>query len=221
MRRGDWIQTYTGRKFWPLEPRAEDVDIVDISRSLSQLCRFTGHTRTFYSVAEHSVRVSQEVPQEFALWGLLHDASEAYLLDLARPLKLLPELAPYRDAEAAVMRAVCERFGLPLEQPEAVGRFDRVLLRTEQRDLMQPPAPGEDRSDAEPLRERIRPWSATDAESDFLLRFEELITHAVARETWIAAPCHDCGLLTRGQLSDYARAVRRHEWHCVSHQLPF
>ena len=68
--------------------------------------------REFYSVAQHSVIVSERVPPEHALWGLLHDASEAYLCDVARPVKRLPELAGYRDAEAAIMRAVSDRFGL-------------------------------------------------------------------------------------------------------------
>lgn len=68
-RRGDWIQTFTGRRFWPLDPRPEDVCIEDIAHALSLKCRFGGHCTRFYSVAEHSVHVSNYVPAEFALWG--------------------------------------------------------------------------------------------------------------------------------------------------------
>ena len=78
-RRGDWIQTYLGIQFWPLDPRPEEVMLFDIAHSLSNMCRFTGHCREFYSVAQHSVIVSQNVPREDAAWGLLHDASEAYM----------------------------------------------------------------------------------------------------------------------------------------------
>ena len=82
MRIGDWMQTYTGERFWPLDPRIEDIHIRDISMALGKLCRYGGHTIFFYSVAEHSVLVSEYVPEEYALWGLLHDASEAYLSDI-------------------------------------------------------------------------------------------------------------------------------------------
>ena len=84
---GDWIQTMSGVIFYPLDPRPEEIRIEDIAHALSHQCRFAGHCREFYSVAEHSVRVSRELPQEFMLWGLLHDASEAYLVDLPRPIK--------------------------------------------------------------------------------------------------------------------------------------
>lgn len=85
--RSDWMQTYTGRVFWPLEPRPEDVDIVDIAHALANLCRYGGHSKVFYSVAHHSVLVSQIVPPADALWGLMHDSAEAYVIDLIRPIK--------------------------------------------------------------------------------------------------------------------------------------
>src|SRR5258708_302056 len=86
-RRGNWMQTYTGRAYWPADPRAEDVCIEDIAHALSLLCRYTGHCKRFYSVAEHSILISQVVPPEYAFFGLMHDAQEAYINDLARPIK--------------------------------------------------------------------------------------------------------------------------------------
>ncbi len=138
----DWIQTFTGRKFYPLRPRAEDVDIEDIAQALSNICRFTGHTTCFYSVAQHSVHVSANCPPEVALWGLLHDASEAYLADVARPVKRTPEFAHYKVIERRVMEAICERFELhsPIE-PEEVKVADNRMLATEARDLMGPKHP--------------------------------------------------------------------------------
>lgn len=106
--RGDWIQTYSGRAFYPLAPYPQDVCIEDIAHALSQLCRFGGHCRRFYSVAEHSVLLSRVVVPEFQLWALLHDASEAYLVDVPRPIK--KQLPAYVEAERRVMAAICARF---------------------------------------------------------------------------------------------------------------
>lgn len=171
--RGDWMQTYTGRVFWPLEPRPEDVDIIDIAHALSNLCRYGGHSQVFYSVAHHSVLVSQIVPREDALWGLMHDAAEAYVIDLIRPIKHSAGAAWYREVEARVMAAVCERFGLPKEQPPSVDEADLVMLATERRDLMAPP-PRPWRRDGTPLAERIHPWTPQRAEMEFLSRAAEL-----------------------------------------------
>src|SRR5579885_2784587 len=92
MRHGDWIQTYCGVAFYPLDPRPEEILIEDIAHALSMLCRFTGHVKRFYSVAQHCVYVSHRCDPKDALWGLLHDAAEAYLNDISRPVKSLREL---------------------------------------------------------------------------------------------------------------------------------
>jgi hypothetical protein len=86
-RLGNWMQTQFGNQFWPLDPRPEDFDIKEIASALGKACRYAGHCFGFYSVAEHSVLVSQIVPPEFALTALMHDATEAYLVDIPRPLK--------------------------------------------------------------------------------------------------------------------------------------
>lgn len=133
---GNWINTYSGRQFWPLAPRVEDVDIVDIAHALSMQCRFTGHVREFYSVADHCVRVAERVPPSDKLWALLHDAPEAYLIDLARPVKHAPQMAGYRDAETRLMLVIAERFGLIGPMPASVIDADNRMLITEAHALM-------------------------------------------------------------------------------------
>jgi hypothetical protein len=141
-RKGDWIQTFTGKAFWPLDPQPSEIDIEDIAHALSNSCRFTGHVKKFYSVAEHSIHVSRICAPEDALWGLLHDASEAYICDIARPVKLLPFMDGYREVEGCLMGHLVKRFGLPLEQPDSVTVADKVMLAIEARDLMGTLRPG-------------------------------------------------------------------------------
>jgi uncharacterized protein len=185
--RGDgWIQTYSLGQFWPLDPRPEDVRIADIGHALSMMCRFTGHVHSFYSVAEHCVRVSEEVEKRaraanmprgdvsrMARWGLLHDASEAYLVDLARPVKRMHAMAPYRAAEAAIMLAVQQRFGLVGDEPGLVKEVDMVLCYTEARDLF-PRVHPEWKWHADPLPETIVPLEWREALALFRARFEQL-----------------------------------------------
>ena len=135
MSRRPYFRTYTGRVIHPLDPSPGEVSIFDVAHALSQICRFVGHTREFYSVAQHSVLVSQHVPREDALWGLLHDASEAYLCDLPAPIKHDPSMDVYRRAEDGLMAAVCSRYDLPHEMPRSVKLADRLLLATEFRDV--------------------------------------------------------------------------------------
>lgn len=163
-----WFQTYTGVQFWPLDPKPEDVRIEDIARGLAYQCRFNGHVSAFYSIAQHSVAVSEVVSPEHALWGLLHDAAEAYVGDLVRPIKL--SLPAYRAVEAGVMKAICERFGLPEEEPPEVKAADNDLLVTERRDLLcRPLAPWA--TSGTPLPDVIEPWGPGEAELAFLARF--------------------------------------------------
>ena len=166
-----WIQTYSGRRFAPLQPRAEDLDLVDIAHALSLLCRFNGHCRTFYSVAEHCVRVSRALPDELALWGLLHDSAEAYLSDLPRPVKL--EIPYFVEIEERLLRLVARRFELVWPMPPSVAEADTRLLATEARDLMAPPPHPWDLG-VEPLDGTIEPLSAPEAEDAFLRRYDEL-----------------------------------------------
>lgn len=129
-----WIQTYTGKQFYPFDPKPDQIDIEDIAHALANVCRFTGHTNQFYSVAEHSVHVSRLVSPEHALQALLHDGSEAFLSDIAAPIK--PFLPDYKALEKTVQRAVYYRFGLPYEDHPEVKAADVAMLAAEAKYLM-------------------------------------------------------------------------------------
>jgi hypothetical protein len=170
-RQGDWMQTVSGRQFWPFDPRPEEVRIGDIAHALSMQCRFAGHCLRFYSVAEHSVLLSRHVAPEHKLWALLHDASEAYLMDVPRPIK--PYLGGYREAEDGVMRAICTRFGLDPEMPQAVAEADtRLLMDEAEQNMERPDVPWELK--APPLGVKLQYWSPEQAKGEFLSMFLDL-----------------------------------------------
>lgn len=190
------ILTSGGTYFHFLEPERSAIDIETIAHALAHICRFTGHTATFYSVAQHSVLVSRLVPPEHALAGLLHDAAEAYLGDVAAPLKML--LPDYKTIEARVEAEVLRRFGLPAKLPPEVKQADRLALALEQHALM--PLHDDvwscDRHpgfDAARLHWRIVPELPIVARRLFVARFRELaaigaqkqesVTPAVSRRT--------------------------------------
>lgn len=172
---GDWACTASGRQFWPEDPRPGDFDIDDIAHALGHLCRFAGHCRTFYSVAQHSVHVSLACDPADALWGLLHDATEAYLVDVPRPLKRAPWMSGYRRAEQRFMHAIATQFGLSPEMPLSVKRADNALLAAEAHALM--PEASVRRwylPETAPAGLTIEPWTPVVAQRRFLRRFDEL-----------------------------------------------
>jgi 5'-deoxynucleotidase YfbR-like HD superfamily hydrolase len=176
---GASIMTYTGRYFDLANPAPEMVEIVDIAHALSLICRYTGHAREFYSVAQHCVMASQIVPQRFALAALLHDAPEAYVGDMSSPLKQL--CADYRAIEARVEAAVFQRFHIDMsgECKAAVKEADLRMLLTEKRDLTAAKFhewPGLDH--LTPRVDRIEPWSPQRAEMRFMNRFVDLCAAA-------------------------------------------
>ncbi len=170
--RGDWMQTYTGRRFYPLDPRPEEIDPEDIAHALSLLCRYGGHVDRFYSVAEHSLLVSDSVPSTYALHALLHDATEAYVVDVPRPLKR--QLTNYSEIEQRVWLAIAERFGIASEMPGQVKIADNRILIDERAALM----PRAERWGVDdhynPLMVRIHGWSPSIAEKLFLDRLKYL-----------------------------------------------
>jgi uncharacterized protein len=182
---GDWFQTYTGRKFYPLDPRAEDVCIVDIAHALANICRFGGHTTSFYSVAEHSVLVSDIIrhftigavfDQETVFKGLMHDATEAYVGDMIRPLKR--SMSAYKVAEHAVWLVICEHFQMSPEMHPIIKEADNRALMTERRDLLKDTGHKwslED--DFPPIDRRILHLDPFDAENAFIRCFKALGGH--------------------------------------------
>ncbi len=168
-----WICTHTGRRFYPLEPRVEDICIEDIAHALSHICRFTGHVETFYSVAEHCWRASLIAPMYLKLPMLLHDASEAYLCDVSRPVKHAHGMEFYRGAEHKLMRVIGEKFGVEFSD-ELIHEIDNRMLMTERRDLMpqsQPWTVG-----ADPYRDIIVPVPPKTAKLGFHQQFLDLTT---------------------------------------------
>ena len=174
-RKGDWMATQSGRVFWPLDPRAEEVDIHDIAHALGNLCRYGGHSRDFYSVAEHSIHVSRLVPAEHALCGLMHDATEAYLVDMPRPIKA--GLPRYREIEGRLWRVIAAKYRLPIQMPQCVIDADVAMLFTE-RDQLLPNAPqegwGMGLTTPVVADVTIFGYSPAKAAARFLQRFQEL-----------------------------------------------
>lgn len=169
-----WIQTYSGIRFTPTEPVVSNIIIQDIAHSLSMQCRFTGHVNGPhpYTVAQHSVLVSYLCDTSDALEGLLHDATEAYLVDIPAPLKRSGLFDAYMDFESLMAKAIDERFGLKPE-PESVKLADKRILACEARDFMCPIRDDWDYP-YQPIPFYIKPVAPTEAKDMFLKRFYEL-----------------------------------------------
>jgi hypothetical protein len=171
---GGWLQTHSGLSMFPLDPRPCEIEIMDIARALSHQCRYAGHTTRFYSVAEHSVYVSWEVPPQFALWGLLHDASEAFLVDIPAPLK--PFMPDYKEWENNLMEVIAAKFGLAWPEPAAVKAIDTRILHNEKRDVMKT-GPRPWNIPGQPIPDLfIQGWEPEKALKMFLARYNFLIT---------------------------------------------
>jgi hypothetical protein len=173
---GGSIQTFTNKSFWPLDPREEEICIEDIAHALSNKCRFSGHTLSFYSVAQHSVIVSYLCDPEDALSGLLHDGSEAYLVDLPTPLKVLKIFKAFKVVEDKLQKVIYKKFNLPLIEPANVKNADKIALVTEKRDLMPESWDWQKQYTQQPMIERIVAMPPHMAEKAFLNRYREL-TH--------------------------------------------
>jgi 5'-deoxynucleotidase YfbR-like HD superfamily hydrolase len=180
MEREPFIQTVSGRRVNPFALRASDIDIDDIAHALANQCRFGGHCRPFYSVAQHSCLVADLVAVKGGdataeLWALLHDAPEAYLSDLPHPLKHFSEFGRlYREAEDKLQQAICEHFALPPEPPAALREADRALLAAERLTLMADAWEWPELQGIEPADVEIDPWQPERALHEFLRRYRDL-----------------------------------------------
>jgi hypothetical protein len=180
MEPGPYIQTVSGRRFNPLDPDPDDVEIGDIARALSNQCRFGGNCHTYFSVAQHSCLVADLVAErggdtDAVLWALLHDASEAYLVDLPHPLKHRSELGRlYAEVEERLQNAIWERFGLSSEPPALLKEVDRALLATERRAVAHEAWHWPELDGVEPLDLEIEPWLPDRARDEFLTRYAEI-----------------------------------------------
>ncbi|MDR3564558.1 MAG: phosphohydrolase [Negativicutes bacterium] len=134
MTRQNAILTYTNTLFYPLAPEVDEVKLEDIAHALSQMCRANGHFKTFYSVAQHSLNCAQEarargLTDRIQLACLLHDASEAYISDVTRPVKCY--LDEYRKIEHKLQQVIYEKFGigdLSAEEVREIDDIDTALL---------------------------------------------------------------------------------------------
>lgn len=169
-----WITTNSGKRFDFTHLAANEFDINDIAHALAHINRFTGHTDQPYTVAQHSVYVSKIVPNEYALAGLMHDASEAYLGDVSAPLKAL--LPDYRRIEHNVECWLMAHFDIPIHHftHPSIKAADLRMLATEKRDLVNWQSEWEVLQGIAPLTKRIIPWEPLYAEAMFLSRFAEL-----------------------------------------------
>lgn len=192
-----WILTYTGRKFWPLEPKAEDVCIEDIAHALSNICRYGGHSKSFYSVAQHSWLVSYLVHESNALWGLMHDAAEAYIGDMVAPIKQhvsfcvdvmsLDDGYSMEYLEEQIQKVIAKALGLPWPAPNYKAA-DHAALMIERNQLLpdHPDWPKDLSFSVEMLSPRARLlavnsrsqklniWDPHEAKMRFIQRYREL-----------------------------------------------
>lgn len=168
-----WVQTYTGKQIFPLDPDVNSICIEDIANSLGKICRFNGHTTCFYSVAEHCLHVSLCASEENALWGLLHDATEAYLIDMPRPLK--PVLNGYKEIENHIHKCIAEKFDLCWPMPEEIKEIDTRILHDESNQVMSKKPIAWPQLTLPPLGITIVGMEHQEATAKFLERYEQLI----------------------------------------------
>ena len=168
-----WIQSFSGRRIWPLDLTPDQVELADIAHALALKTRFNGHCLKFYSVAQHSVHVSDLVPPEDAKEGLMHDAAEAYLADIPRPVK--PGIREWKAIEHRVETAIAERFGLRFPFPPSIKIADNAVVLREREQIMAKPMPHMKWDvPGEPAKIDFNPWDWMIAQYNFLGRAKEL-----------------------------------------------
>ena len=160
---------------------ADKIHLDDIAHALSNSCRFSGHCKWHYSVAQHSILVSvfaEKMDKKAALAGLLHDAAEAYLLDIPKPLKDQVEMKPYRNAENKMMKMIFDKYNVTFNKDvmEIVKKSDRLALQVEINNLM-PTHEGFEYLGETDLRHTIKKMYPEEAEKLFKERFFKVIKY--------------------------------------------
>jgi hypothetical protein len=168
----DWIQTFSGKHFYVMNPTEDMICLEDIAHALGNVCRFAGHCGSFYSVAEHSVWVSELVESEHKIAALFHDASEAYIADIARPFK--PFFENYKTLEDNIMRVIASKFGFDYPLHRSIHEADNAQLKIEAKYLLT------DCNWADEIKTKIRgvpPWGFTpnEAENLFLNAYKQYL----------------------------------------------
>lgn len=175
--RGNWLQTLTGVEFYPLDPRPEDIRLDDIAGALSKMCRFGGHCKRFYSVAEHSILMAVAAPLYLKRAALFHDASEAYLVDIPRPIKAY--LTNYADIESGIMDAIAKKYKFAWPLHADVKKLDNAILNDERAQAMTPTTGYWDCEVVPPLGVTLQFWSPQEAERHFLDFYNHLALNDV------------------------------------------
>lgn len=168
-RKGNWIQTYSGISFYPIDPRQEDIEIVDIAHSLSLQCRYAGHCKEFYSVAEHCCHLHDIIEDKDKFAALMHDASEAYLVDIPRPVK--PYLLNYYELEDKIQSVIFEKYQISFPYSKQVKELDYSILLDEKNILMNPSRQPWDMVGIKEIGAVIQCWQPKQAKQEFINRF--------------------------------------------------
>lgn len=190
-----WIQTHTGKRFEFIDPQPDHICIDDIAHALSNKCRFNGHTKEFYSVAQHSILVSEQCETDdirIKMLALLHDAAEAYMPDFAAPIKDLfvirnPHggLCNIFEYEERLLERILEhlisadfaRWASPTTNHlREIAAADRLVMYWEKRDLLKVDLDWSDNgTDLTLPKPELVGFSPRDAERVFLYRFAGLM----------------------------------------------
>lgn len=167
-----WLETYNQNFFFYLEKNPENIDIIDIAHGLSNICRFTGQVKEFYSVAQHSCIICDYAPEHLKLIGLLHDGAEAYISDIPRPVKgLIPQI---KDLEITIQMQIAERFKLIFPYSSQIEILDSQLMLTEADQLFNHKISWSVEG-LDPLDVIIEEcWTPPKAKEEFLKRFKDL-----------------------------------------------
>jgi hypothetical protein len=186
---GDWMMTASGTRFYPRDPRPDEILISDIAHHLGRVCRYGGAVQGHYSVAEHCCLLADffaftwsSTPAEKtknARWALLHDGAEAYIGDLIRPIK--PSLPEFAAIEAPLERMIWQKFGLGAVMPAKVKWADSEIIGDERAGLFS--AKSLKLAEWRPVAGLgivVRQWTPGQATVQFLSRFARLFPELAA-----------------------------------------